>query len=395
MSNSNSELEQGFENPPELENSGMSEDEYEESADYLEEPENLGDFESASTEAEESEYMEFDETLLQIKADVETQLSQAVAQTSDAVQAENVFEGAGNIQGIGLGISEDPSQSLAPGAASLNLYVAEPVSVDEAKAALVDSMGISAASSDDIPVNVIVTGIIDAQPHRFKIRPAPGGVSVGHTRVTAGTLGCLARGRRAPRNGRLLMLSNNHVIANSNNASFRDPIIQPGRLDGGRSPRDQIAILERFVPINFRGGRNYVDAATGWCWPSRVRKELVYVSGGSPRYFRVSSRIVACRRGMIVGKSGRTTQLTRGQVTDCNATIRVNYGGGRVALFADQITIRGTSGNFSAGGDSGSLIWTYDSRRNPVGLLFAGGGGLTFANKITRVMAALDINLYT
>ena len=90
--------------------------------------------------------------------------------------------------------------------------------IDEAKAALVDSMGISAVASDDIPVNVIVTGVIDAQPHRFKVRPAPGGVSVGHPRVTAGTLGCLARGRRAPRNRRILLLSNNHVIANSNDA---------------------------------------------------------------------------------------------------------------------------------------------------------------------------------
>ena len=52
-------------------------------------------------------------------------------------------------------------------------------------------------------------------------------------------------------------------------------------------------------------------------------------------------------------------------------------------------------GNVSAGGDSGSLIWSWDKQRNPVGLLFAGGGGFTFANKIGRVLSALDINLYT
>jgi hypothetical protein len=65
-----------------------------------------------------------------------------------------------------------------------------------------------------------------------------------------------------------------------------------------------------------------------------------------------------------------------------------------VALFTDQITIRSNNANpFSAGGDSGSLIWTADSRRAAVGLLFAGGGGLTFANRITRVLTALDIRL--
>jgi hypothetical protein len=98
---------------------------------------------------------------------------------------------------------------------------------------------------------------------------------------------------------------------------------------------------------------------------------------------------------MLVGKSGRTTQLTVGRITDCSVTIRVNYGGGRIALFRDQIAVRGFRGNFSAGGDSGSSIWTWNSRRNPVGLLFAGGGGITFANKMTRVVSALDISLYT
>ena len=50
---------------------------------------------------------------------------------------------------------------------------------------------------------------------------------------------------------------------------------------------------------------------------------------------------------------------------------------------------------FSLGGDSGSSIWTWDAARRPVGLLFAGGGGVTFANRMDRVMTALDIWLYT
>ena len=76
-------------------------------------------------------------------------------------------------------------------------------------------------------------------------------------------------------------------------------------------------------------------------------------------------------------------------------SIRVDFRNGRVANFRDQITIRGLRGDFSRGGDSGSLIWSWDKQRNPVGLLFAGGGGFTFANKIGRVLSALDINLYT
>lgn len=338
--------------------------------------------------------LSFSQELCEIKAAIENQLAQFVPQ--DSVSTASDFEGAGNIVGVGLGLSEDVSSlGCAPGEGAVNVYVAEPASVDQVKSAMVDSMGISTVSSDNIPVNVIVTGPIDALSHRFKMRPAPGGVSVGHIQVTAGTLGCLARGRRAPRNARILMLSNNHVLANSNNSRFGDSIIQPGRADGGVNPRDRVAILERFVPINFSGRRNYVDAATGWCWPNLVRRELVYLSGSTPRLFRISSQIAPCRVGMLVGKSGRTTQITTGRVTDCSATIRVNFGNGRVALFADQIAVRGLRGDFSAPGDSGSTVWTWDSRRNPVGLLFAGGGGITFANKMTRVVHALDINLYT
>lgn len=387
--------EGSFEKPPELQ--GQTEESFEEETITPSEEEQP--FEEASVElADEMERSEFDDNILQVKEDIETQLARLTFEegVAEAVDVEAATEGTNNIVGVGLGAAEDDfSPGLSPGVPSLNVYVAEAVSVDEVKSLLVDSMGVSAASSDDIPVNVIVTGVIEAQNHRRKYRPSPCGVSVGHYRITAGTLGCLARGRRSPRNRRLLMLSNNHVLANSNNARFGDSIIQPGRYDGGVSTRDRVAILERFVPINFSGRPNYVDAATGWCWPNLVRREQLYERSGRNYLYRISSRIVACRRGQMVGKSGRTTGLTRGSITDCSASVRVSYGSGRVALFRDQIVIRGIGGNFSAGGDSGSVIWTWDSRRNPVGLLFAGGGGYTIANKITRVVAALDINLYT
>jgi hypothetical protein len=376
-----------FENPPENQNQAGAgpNDGLDEEAEWdqpSEEP--AADAESAGISVSEQAFPAFSERLLNVHAQIEQALQQQVraASSGPRAMAEDVYEGAGNIVGVGLGSNlDDPASGLEPGAACVNVYVAEPCSAESVKQTLASSLGVRAAADDDVPVNIIRTGIIDAQPHRFKIRPAPGGVSCGHFKITAGTLGCLSRGRRSPRDRRILILSNNHVLANSNSAQFGDSIIQPGRADGGVSPGDRIAILERFVPINFSGGANVVDCATGWAWSDRVRRELVYLSGGQRRFFRISSSIVPCRLGMTVGKSGRTTQLTVGRITDCNATIRVNYGAGRVALFRDQITIRGLSGDFSAGGDSGSVIWTWDSQRNPVGLLFAGGGGFTFANK--------------
>src|SRR3989442_4590563 len=79
-----------------------------------------------------------------------------------------------------------------------------------------------------------------------RTRPAPGGVSIGHVQITAGTLGVLAR-----RNGRPVILSNNHVLANQNAGRVGDPILQPGSADGGRL-QDTIARLVDFVPIQFQ-----------------------------------------------------------------------------------------------------------------------------------------------
>jgi hypothetical protein len=330
--------------------------------------------------------------LMDVKRAIEQQL--LATASSAAVQAED-SSGTNNIVGVGIGLAEQHGGG-EPGVPVLNVYTIEQSHPSEVRSVIVESLGIHAADSQgDVPIQVVATGVVDAQPHRFRIRPAPGGVSVGHFRITAGTIGCLATGRTAPRSSRLMILSNNHVLANSNNAVFGDCITQPGPADGGRCPQDQIAVLERFVPINFAGGANFVDCATGWCWADRVRRELVYLSGGVPAFFRISAVPVAPVLGMIVGKSGRTTQLTTGRIVGISETIRVNYGAGRVALFVDQISIRGLSGDFSAGGDSGSSIWTWNTARNPVGLLFAGGGGVTFANKIGRVLTALDIRLFT
>lgn len=335
--------------------------------------------------------------VLEAKQQIEQILAGKTEATASAQGLIDVDNGD-MVQGVGIGTPEVDMDQLGldgPGASVLNVYVAEKLNQEDCRRVLFDDYSVKSVGDDTMALNIFETGIIDTQPHRHKQRPAPCGISVGHFRITAGTLGALATGRSAPRNRRVLMLSNNHVLANSNGGRYGDSIIQPGRADGGRNTRDRVAILERYVPINFSGGANYVDCATGWCWHQRVRREFIYRSGGRFRLFRVSSVPRAAFRGMIVGKTGRTTQLKSGRVVDTSATIRVNFGGGRVALYRDQLAIRGTSGNFSAGGDSGSLIWTWDRYRRPVGLLFAGGGGVTFGNKIGRVLSALDIRLRT
>ncbi|MGB5055144.1 MAG: hypothetical protein WBO24_12190 [Nitrospirales bacterium] len=295
--------------------------------------------------------------------------------------------------GVGLGLSYDSRDfTQEPGEICLHMYTSEPMSKESAVGYACAAFKAEALASGEAAVRVIHTGQIDLLAHRFRLRPAPGGISIGHVDVTAGTLGCLARGVNPPRTERTLVLSNNHVLANVNAGSLGDEILQPGKYDGGQQPQDVIGILERFVTIDFNGP-NYVDCATAWVDPEMVRPELVFLKGGSqPSYFRASGNIVAARNGMMVGKSGRTTQLTAGQVTAVGVAVQVNMGGGRVAQFEDQISIRGVNGGFSQGGDSGSLVWTWEER-DPLGLLFAGGGDITFANPLHRVLNALEIEL--
>jgi len=351
---------------------------------------------SASAEAVEAEAAAFlgsvDEGLLAAKQAIE-QLLGRLAGDAGGIQSQDAMDA--NVVGVGIGVGDGSSPGALPGDPVLEVYTIEPEAPTETRARLASAAGLQALADNDVPIKTVCTGIIDASPHRMRLRPAPAGISVGHVRITAGTLGCLVRGRSGPRLNRLMVLSNNHVLANSNAAAIGDAIVQPGPVDGGRAPADQIAVLERFVPIHFGGGNNLVDAATGWAWPDRVRRELMYLSGGAVRLFRVGGTPVAAVPGLAVGKSGRTTQLSSGRVVAVGVTINVNFGGGRVARFVNQMAIRAASGDFSQGGDSGSLIWTWDARRAPVGLLFAGGGGTTFANRITDVLAALDVNLVT
>ena len=356
-----------------------------------------GSDDAMAAEAAESEAEAFltgvDGQILSVKAELEKLLASI---SGEAAGAQSQAAMDANIVGVGIGLGDGTSVMGSPGDSVLEVYTLEPESAGELRARLSSVAGISALADSDFPINVVHTGVIDAQPHRMRLRPAPGGISVGHRLITAGTLGCLVRGRTAPRINRLMVLSNNHVLANTNAGPLGESILQPGPYDGGRHPADQIAVLERFVPINFAAGSaNIVDCATGWAWPDRVRRELMYISGGIIRYFRVGATPVAAVLGMPVGKSGRTTQLTSGRITAVGVTINVNYGGGRVARFTNQIAVRSPSGDFSAGGDSGSLIWTWDARRAPVALLFAGGGGTTFANPIASVLARLDVQLVT
>ncbi len=212
--------------------------------------------------------------------------------------------------------------------------------------------------------------------HR-KVRPAMGGLSIGHYAITAGTFGCLVR-----RGQDTCILSNNHVLANENRGVQGDPILQPGRFDGGKEDKDTIARLDSFVKVEAEE-TNTVDAALALPYDARdVTPEILNLG-------RLRGTRAADLEEKVM-KSGRTTRVTNGVVMDVSATLRVGYASGSF-LFTDQMVIQGDKGAFSAGGDSGSLIVDYQG--NGVGLLFAGSPFFTVANKIGNIESALNVRV--
>jgi len=254
---------------------------------------------------------------------------------------------------------------------------------------------------DGMPVDVKVTGRFMAlSDPTTRQRPAPLGYSVGHPAITAGSIG----GRVVDGAGALYVLSNNHVLANSNNASIGDPALQPGPYDGGTAPADQIGTLAAFNTIDFSGGLNTIDAAIalsdatqlgnatptddGYGTPSGA----IYGDANNDGVFDDKTALL----GLNVQKYGRTTKLTHGQITGINATVDVCYEVFFIfciksARFVDQLIIE--PGSFSGGGDSGSLIVTDDQNKNPVGLLFAGSSTQTIANRIDLVLNNFGVHV--
>lgn len=234
-----------------------------------------------------------------------------------------------------------------------------------------------------VPTDVNPTGMFRTlQDPTGRFRPAPGGVSIGHVNISAGTLGCWVE-----KDGELFILSNNHVLANSNEASLSDAILQPGPYDGGITSEDEIAELSEYVPITYNSDgedseapENLVDCAIARPHdPDEVDSEIFQIGS--------ITGVKEAEFDMEVKKSGRTTGLTTGVIEQVDVTSRVNFGSNRVAVFTDQVM----AGEMSEGGDSGSVV--LDTDDNIVGLLFAGSDTTTLINRIENVFDALEVSL--
>lgn len=326
-----------------------------------------------------------------------------------------------NVNGVAVG--EKVSEGHATGEEAITIFVEKKLPKDKLRKGDLVPDKLKGYKTDVVEIGK-VTALVDTKK---KYRPAPGGVSIGHYAITAGTLGCVVR-----KNGLLYILSNNHVLANTNNSRIGDPILQPGKHDSGQVGPDTLTQLAEFIKIDFGGevdptppppppddgdddgesscpiarlvarSVNFAARLVGSRYSVTLKRQSAsnYVDcalAGPVTFDQVTNDILMIGDwsgwidkpllNMPVKKTGRTTEYTEDKIIHLGATIDVTYGVG-VATFEDQII----AGPMSQGGDSGSLVLHRDTNQ-AVGLLFAGSPSHTIINPIAFVIDALKINM--
>lgn len=231
-----------------------------------------------------------------------------------------------------------------------------------------------------------------------------------------GTLGALVKDA----NGNEYILSNNHVLAESDQGKIGDTIIQPGLIDDACRPLDQpgstvraVGTLKAYLPL--ATSSTNVDAALAAVTPGAVDPTGSILGlgaagtgangsiGAAPPMAGTGEALTAANLdGLKVAKSGRTTGLTCSTVAAVDLAVEIDYYKDcaesqpyTTKLFTDQIGIAGNS--FSDSGDSGALV-VDAANAEPVGLYYAGGTdneghGLSVANPIKDVLSGLGAQI--
>jgi len=229
----------------------------------------------------------------------------------------------------------------------------------------------------------------------------------------SGTLGALLKGS----DNKEYLLSNNHVLARSDQGNVGDTIIQPGLIDNNCVPDGDgpgtaaVGTLSGWLPLN--SSATNVDAAiarvvsgtvdsTGSILELGAKMPDGTLAAAPPGISSTGGKGEAAWLQMRVAKSGRTTGQTCAEVSATNVDVYVDYFTDCAEtepylsrMFKDQIAISGNG--FSDAGDSGSLV-VDTNNAEPVGLFFAGGtDGLgvsqAVANPAPEVLNELNTQL--
>jgi len=204
----------------------------------------------------------------------------------------------------------------------------------------------------------------------------------------SGTLGSLIQDNASHQ----YLLSNNHVLARSDQASVGDTIVQPGLIDNNCTPYGDgpgttpVASLTGWLALS--SSSTNADAAIALVNSNTVnsagnilelgtRQSDGTLAAAPPGISSTGGKGEAASLSLTVAKSGRTTGLTCASISALNLDVNVDYYTDcaetkpyLTKTYTNQLAISGNE--FSDAGDSGSLV-VDAGNAEPVGLFFAGG----------------------
>ena len=243
-----------------------------------------------------------------------------------------------------------------------------------------------------IPTDVIVGDIPEAFSNpRTLYRPAPGGVSMGVELGNAtGTLGCCVfqNSNNAP-----LGLTNAHVLAYNTGMAYDGSrcntynwVQQPSRFDAKFPAYNPMGYMNGYSVIGAMGSD--VDASCITC---------AYLAPNTILDITLPYGLTFQEDNVFpndpVIKSGRTTNVTTGTITEIDVGSLINYrncdGTSMPRYMSSQIK---TSPMLSPG-DSGSILLHNNYGKEIAGLCFAGGSTSSLANMFGRVMGRLAVHV--
>lgn len=294
------------------------------------------------------------------------------AKATHVKRVRTVFEDS-NI--IGAGVAEKITEGHQTGTLSLCFYVRKKVPPNRIKSEKMLPPVMAAPNGEAIFTDVIEIGKVVPQAGGpfFQAAPIRSGYSVGHLKISAGTLGAVVT-----RGNKQYLLSNSHVLANSGQAKKNDAIYYPGPHDGGKKA-DTIGKLSFFKPFKIgESFENEIDAALAEILAAKLASVNYQIHGTN-----LPLKTADPQRDMRVVAMGRTSGKVKSVVRDTDFRILVNYDIGVVG-FKGQVRCD----TYTAGGDSGSIVVDQDTGAI-VGLHFAGSEKGSIFTPIRKVMAAL------
>lgn len=230
------------------------------------------------------------------------------------------------------------------------------------------------------------------------------GFSVSHFTAYAGSIGCFVQAR-VGRRDHLGFLGSSHVLASMNLARRGDPVLAPGYPDGPKTLETQIGTLENFAYLVHHRERrprgqslNTTDVAfvalldESDCPPFNLVPMATRPDHSKKIKDVVELEEVPKYLGKKVFKSGRTTGWTRGTFEGHSTEPHtIELPDGNRYIYEHLFLIKGIRGDFSQPGDSGSLIYTSDTRA--LGLIVGASSKYTLAAPLTLCLGAMNAQI--